>query len=85
MDEPVSFLATFPLIQSAIKVAGDGGARVQLDIPESELPAIARLLMLRGVVLRVIVEPEQVQESSTHGGTKTRQRAARRPTDLAGS
>lgn len=57
MSEPVTFLASFPAIQSAIKVDGAGGARVQLDIPETELPAIARLLLMRGVVLRVSVEP----------------------------
>ena len=64
-NEPVTFLATIPPIQTAIKVAGDGGARVQLDIPESELPAIARLLLARGKVLRVTVEAEQEEDAKT--------------------
>lgn len=55
--EPLTFLATIRPIQSALSVSGDNsGARLTLDIPESELPAIARLLLLRGVVLRVQVE-----------------------------
>ncbi len=80
-DEPIEFEATFPAIQSAIKVDGAGGARVQLDIPETELPAIARLLLMRGKVLRVRVG---VRESLTNGSPEARTRAARKPTDLAG-
>lgn len=60
-DEPLTFLASFPNVQSAIRVAGDGGARITLDIPESEMPAIVRLVLLRGIVLRVSVEPETAQ------------------------
>jgi hypothetical protein len=66
-EAPVSFLASFPNIQTAIRVAGDGGARILLDIPEDELPAIARLLLMRGQVLRVTVEPY-------HGATEDRNR-----------
>ena len=80
VDAPVSFVASFPNIQTAIRVAGDGGARILLDIPESELPAIARLLLLRGVVLTVTVE---VQRSLTNGSTETNRRAARSPLDVA--
>lgn len=62
MDEPVVFLATIRPIQSALSVSGDNnGARLTLDIPENELPAIARLLLMRGKVLRITVE-EQTQE-----------------------
>lgn len=61
-DEPIAFLASFPNIQTAIRVAGDGGARILLDIPESEMPAIVRLMLMRGIVLRVTVEPETIQK-----------------------
>lgn len=61
-DAPVSFVASFPNIQTAIRVAGDGGARILLDIPESELPAIVRLLLLRGQVVRVTVAPERAAQ-----------------------
>ena len=54
-DAPVSFLASFPPIQSAIKV-GQDGARVQFDIPETEMPSIVRLMLMRGIVLKITVE-----------------------------
>lgn len=59
---PIVFLASFPNIQAAIRVAGDGGARILLDIPESEMPAIVRLMLMRGIVLRVTVEPETLTD-----------------------
>lgn len=59
MDDAASFLASFPAIQSAIKVYGDRqGMRIQLDIPESEMGEALKLLMWREMVLRVTVEPE---------------------------
>jgi len=52
-----TFLATFPPIQSAIKVYGDeSGMRIQFDIPETEMGQAARLLAMRGERLRVTVE-----------------------------
>ncbi len=64
-DPPVAFLCSLPLIQSAIRIAGDGGARVLIDIPESELPAIVRLVLLRGQLLRVTIEPAREGEYAT--------------------
>lgn len=53
---PVTFRASFPAIQSAIKIAGDGsGMRVQLDIPETEMANAVRLLAWRENVLVVTV------------------------------
>lgn len=78
----VTFLASIRPIQSALSISGDNnGARLTLDIPETELPAIARLLLLRGQVLEVTVK---VQESSSRGSSKAQPRSARRPTDVAG-
>ncbi len=54
----VTFLCSIAMLQSAIQIAGDGGARVKLDIPDSEMDAITRLMGLRGEVLRVTVELE---------------------------
>lgn len=36
-DDALTFLASIAPLQSAITVASDGGARVKIDIPESEL------------------------------------------------
>ena len=60
MSEKITFLASFPPIQSAIKV-GQDGARVQFDIPETEMPAIVRLMLMRGKVIRITVEDERAE------------------------
>lgn len=64
-DLPVTFLCSLPLIQSAIRIAGDGGARVLIDIPETEMAAIVRLVLLRGQLLRVTIEPAREGEYAT--------------------
>ena len=72
-DEPISFIASFPNIQTAIRVAGDGGARILLDIPENELPAIARLLLMRGKAIKVTVEDiptDDAKSEEKHGLAK---------------
>ena len=74
MADPITFLASFPPIQSAIKI-GDTGMRLQLDVPESEMAAAVQLIALRDVVLRVTVEP---QETVTIGTTTPRRGAAKR-------
>jgi len=57
MSEHVTFLASFPAIQTAIKRSGNGdGMRIQLDIPESEMPNAALLLAWTQKRLRVTVE-----------------------------
>ena len=58
MDTKAVFLATLPSILSCIKVSGDGGARLQLDVPDSDMAEALKLLLWRGMVLRVTVEPE---------------------------
>lgn len=57
-----SFVASLPPIQSAISVSGQGdGARIKLDIPQSELPAIINLQLLAGQTFTVTIEPEEVK------------------------
>jgi hypothetical protein len=82
MSDPLTFTASIAPLQSAIRIASDGGARVSLDIPESEMPAIVRLVLYRNVVLRVTIE--EVQQGSTNGSAQTKRRAKRSPLDLAG-
>lgn len=59
----ITFLAAFPPIQTAIKIAGDNdGMRVQLDIPESEMASAVDLLAWRRKVLKVTIEVETSNE-----------------------
>ncbi len=53
-DKVCSFYASLPDIQSAISVGGDG-ARVKLDVPETDMPAMWQLAQMRGKLLRVSV------------------------------
>lgn len=57
VDEAVTFRASFPAIQSAIKIDGSGGARIQLDIPESEMGNFITAMTWRGMQLQVTVMP----------------------------
>ena len=57
-SEQATFRASFPPILSAIRMAGDGGMRIMLDIPESDMPEALKLLMWKGSVLRVVVGAE---------------------------
>jgi hypothetical protein len=56
---PVSFRATIPPTETAIKVHGEGGARLQLDIAESDLGAFLPALVMRGRRLRVTLEESE--------------------------
>jgi len=58
MTEPLTFIASIAPLQSAITIAHDGGARVKIDIPEDEMPAIVRLMLMRGRVLKITIEAE---------------------------
>lgn len=51
--QTVAFAATIPPIETAIKMHGEGGARLQLDIAENNLGAFLPALALRGKRLQV--------------------------------
>ena len=53
--DPITFRASLPQIQSAIKIGGDG-LRFQLDVPESDKAAAIALAALTGCELRVTIE-----------------------------
>ena len=72
-DEPASFLASFPAIQSAIKIYGDRqGMRLQFDVPESEMGEAIKLLMWRECILKVTIEPDAkpIWESGENGDNR---------------
>lgn len=62
----VTFTAAFPAIQ-CIKLQGDGGARIVLDIPETDVAAVDTLRHWRNMVLMVTVVPVK-----SDGGPDTR-------------
>lgn len=65
--DPLVFIASIAPLQTAISIASDGGARVKVDIPESELEAIRTLLGMRGKRLIMTV---QVADDDTDAPTR---------------
>lgn len=65
----VEFVAIIPSIQ-ALKFHGDGGARLTLDIDQSQESELVRLLGMRDTLLKVSIE---VAEDG-RGQTETRRR-----------
>ena len=65
------FTATFPGTQSAISMHGNGGMRIQLEIPDSELGQAALLLMWRNKNLKVTVEPVEEKVYGNSGSKKS--------------
>lgn len=56
-EDTATFLASFPLIQSAIIVSGTrDGMQIKLSIPESEMGNAIRLQLWRGKMLQVTVK-----------------------------
>lgn len=53
--QDIEFLASLPDIQSAISVGGDG-ARIKLDVPETDLPQVIKLVLFKGKLLKVRIE-----------------------------
>lgn len=82
LAEEIEFLASFPPIQSAIKIDGQGGARIQLDVPESEMGNFIRAMMWRGkrliVTLTLLDEGEknEAREEPERRSTKVGRRRA---------
>lgn len=72
MIKNISFAASIPDIQSAIKIGGDG-MRVQFDVPESEMPNAIGLAGMRQKVLYINV--------STETGTRCPVKPKREPGD----
>ena len=57
-----TFVASFPPIQSAIKIYGNNdGMRFQIDVPESEMGEAVKLIAMRGKRLIVTVEVAETE------------------------
>jgi hypothetical protein len=62
ISEKIEFLASFPPIQSAIKITGNrDGMRIILDIPETEIGEAARLILMRESAFKVTIEEIESQ------------------------
>ena len=53
----IEFIASLPNIQSALSIGGDG-ARLKLDIPESDLAQVLKLVLLKNQAFKVTIEAE---------------------------
>jgi hypothetical protein len=59
--EPIEFLATLAGTHTAarwLSVDREGAAKIVLEVPASDLPAVLRLVTVADKVLRVRVEPD---------------------------
>lgn len=66
-----SFIASLPPIQSAIKIDGNGdGARIQMEVPGSELAAIIKMQVLCGKAFKVTIEETDDKEIKKSKGIK---------------
>ena len=53
----IKFRASLPDIQSAISIGGDG-ARIKIDVPETDMAEAIKLVMLKGKVFTITIECE---------------------------
>lgn len=60
--------ASIPPIQTGLNFDGAGGVRVKLDIPEQDIAEAAKLVGMRGVILKVTFEIEDGKAESEYGG-----------------
>lgn len=58
----VTFRATIPPMETAIKIHGEGGARMQLDIAESDLGGFLPILAMRQHILECTVRVAKTRE-----------------------
>jgi len=58
-NRPVSFVASIPPIETAIKIHGQEGARLVLDVADSDLGDFFPVTLLRGKVLRITIDVEK--------------------------
>jgi hypothetical protein len=57
----INFVASLPMIQSALSVGGDG-ARLKLDIPETDIAEVIKMVMLKGKAFKVTIEVDDSQD-----------------------
>jgi hypothetical protein len=58
-EERAVFEAVIPSTATAIRIHGDEGMRLTLDVDESNLPKALDLVCWRGRLLKVTIEPAE--------------------------
>jgi hypothetical protein len=78
MTNSIKFRASFPAIQSAIIISGDGsGLRLKLDVPEIDLLQSLEILAMRNTAFTVTIDPiEDRPKQPTNDGTPAIKRTA---------
>jgi len=59
VTDSITFEAVIPSTVSAIRIHGDEGMRLTLDVDETNLPEALQIVCWRGGPLRVTIEPSQ--------------------------
>jgi hypothetical protein len=88
VKESATFEATLPPILSAVKVSGDGGLRIQLDVPQTDEADALKLLLWRERVLRITVEPAAncfTEDNNRALAQRTKRKPEWTPTERAGA
>jgi len=57
VTDSITFEAVIPSTVSAIRIHGDEGMRLTLDVDETNLPEALQIVCWRGGPLRVTIEP----------------------------
>lgn len=55
----ISFIASLAPLSSAINSHGQGGFRIQLEVPEDEYMEIYKLDRLKGMAFRVVIQTDE--------------------------
>lgn len=55
-NDKVQFIASIPPIETAIKIHGEEGARLILDVADKELGNFFPITLMRGKVLKITIE-----------------------------
>jgi hypothetical protein len=58
----VSFTASIPPSPTAIKIHGEGGARIMFDIAEKHLQEFIPAFAMRGKIVKVTIEHKEEKE-----------------------
>lgn len=55
-DTAITFLASLPYPHTAMRVLGDGGYIIYLNVPEDEMGAVMQLMLMRQSVIKITAE-----------------------------